>query len=222
MSALQRDVVVEFAGMPKSGKTTVLDIVSHRIRRAGWPVDDFHGGGRYAPIDKRHLTSLNLYLAGSALQYLAAVGADERPPRFHLLDRGLNDRVIFSRALGSLGLVKDSHVEAVETLAREPGVRGRVDVCFVFVTSPDLSLRREHANRLTQATGRIMNTTRLEALRAAALGFVREEPTATGPLVVEVDTAALDGRVEDTARQVLTTMARHLPPAIAKSLEVEA
>lgn len=211
MSVLPRDVVIEFAGMPKSGKTTVLDVVSHRIRRAGWAVGDFHGGGRYAPIDKNDLASRNLYLAGSALQYLAAVGADERPPRFHLLDRGLNDRIIFSRALNALGLVTDSHLAAVEAIASEPGVRSRVHACFVFVTTPEISLQREAANRLTTAEGRIMNTTKLEALRDAARTFVKE-PTTDGLLIIELDTALLDGRVQDTARSVLATIPRSPPP----------
>ncbi|MFD2792942.1 hypothetical protein ACFS27_05195 [Promicromonospora vindobonensis] len=207
--------------MPKSGKTTVLDVVSHRIRRAGWAVADFHGGGRYAPIDKSDLASLNLYLVGSALQYLAAVGADERPPRFHLLDRGLNDRIIFSRALNAVGLVTDSHLAAVEAISGEPDVRRRVHVCFVFITTPEISLQREAANRLTAAEGRIMNTTKLEALRDAARTFVEEPPT-DGPLTIELDTALLDGRIQDTARSVMTTITSLLAPEVASTLEAAA
>jgi thymidylate kinase len=220
VTALPRDVVIEFAGMPKSGKTTVLDIVSHRIRRAGCAVADFHGGGRYAPVGKSDLASLNLYLAASALQYVAAIGADERPPRIHLLDRGLNDRVIFSRALGSLGLISDSHVTAIEAIAGVRDVRQKIDACFVFTTSPELSLQRESANRLTTVHGRIMNTSRLQALHDAANSFAREQPpTAEGPLIVEVDTAGLDGQVQATARTVLETIASLLPPEVARTVE---
>ncbi|GAB3168918.1 hypothetical protein GCM10027059_32740 [Myceligenerans halotolerans] len=219
MSTLARDVVIEFAGMPKSGKTTVLDIVSHRIRRAGWAVGDFHGGGRYAPVGKKDLTSLNLYLAGSALQYVAAIGADERPPRFHLLDRGLNDRVIFSRALQSLGLIGDAHAAAIEQIAGLPDVQSKVDLCFVFTTSPELSLQREHSNRLTTADGRIMNTARLTALHDAATNFVAGSPSTTGLPVVLVDTARFDGAVRATAQFVLEAIAQLAPDDVARTLE---
>ena len=30
--------------MPKSGKTTVMDVISHYLRREGLPVAEFHGG----------------------------------------------------------------------------------------------------------------------------------------------------------------------------------
>lgn len=221
MNALPREVVIEFAGMPKSGKTTVLDIVSHRIRRAGWAVADFHGGGRYAPVGKKDLASLNLYLAGSALQYVAAIGADERPPRFHLLDRGLNDRVIFSRALQSLGLLGDAHVAAVEQLAGLPDVQSKVDLCFVFITTSELSLQREHVNRLTVADGRIMNSTRIEALRVAATAFAAELPNAEGPQVIPIDTARLDGAVRATAQSALDSIAKVVPGNVAHSLGVD-
>jgi thymidylate kinase len=222
VSTLPRDVVIEFAGMPKSGKTTVLDIVSHRIRRAGWAVADFHGGGRYAPVGKKDLASLNLYLAGSALQYVATIGADERPPRFHLLDRGLNDRVIFSRALLSLGLLGDAHVAAVEQLAGLPDVRSRVDLCFVFTTTSELSLRREHANRLTAADGRIMNTTRIEALRVAATTFSAEAAGAEISRVIPIDTARLDGAVRATAQSALDSIVNLVPEDVARSLGADA
>lgn len=222
MSTLPRDVVIEFAGMPKSGKTTVLDIVSHRIRRAGWAVADFHGGGRYAPVGKKDLASLNLYLAGSALQYVATIGADERPPRFHLLDRGLNDRVIFSRALLSLGLLGGAHVDAVERLAGLPDVRSKVDLCFVFTTTSELSLQREHANRLTVADGRIMNATRIEALRVAATTFSTETPNTENPQVIPIDTARLDGAVRATAQSALESIAKVVPEDVARSLGADA
>ncbi|WP_285103999.1 hypothetical protein [Promicromonospora sp. MEB111] len=218
MTALPRDIVIEFAGMPKSGKTTVLDILSHRIRRAGWTAADFHGGGRYAPVGKKNLASLNLYLAGSALQYVATIGSDERPPRFHLLDRGLNDRVIFSRALRSLGLLDGVHVAAIEQLADVPDVRSKVDLCFVFTTTSELSLRRERANRLTTADGRIMNSPRIEALRKAATDFSAAEPAPAGPRIIPVDTARLDGAVRETARFALEAIATIVPEDVARSL----
>src|SRR6185436_13046244 len=101
---LTTDHFVEFAGMPKSGKTTVLDIVSHHLRRSGILLNEFHGGGRYAPIDKSSLPALNMYLGGEAVAFILTRAHREKAVnRLFLLDRGIVDRCIFTRALAALG-----------------------------------------------------------------------------------------------------------------------
>lgn len=96
---LDRHVIIEFAGIPKSGKTTILDVVSHYLRRQRVPIAEHHGGGRYAPLGKENLGKLNLYLACEAVRYVVSTSQDGLSPRVHLLDRGIVDRLIFTRSL---------------------------------------------------------------------------------------------------------------------------
>ena len=104
MPILPRNFVFEFAGVPKSGKTTVMDVVSHYLRRRSISVEEYHGGGRYAPIGKDALPQLNLYLAAQCLARLSSIGQPTgSPTKIYLLDRGPIDRVIFSTPSSNWG-----------------------------------------------------------------------------------------------------------------------
>lgn len=198
---LERDIVIEFAGMPKSGKTTVLDIVAHYLRRQSLPVAEFHGGGKYAPIGKQDLPGLNIYLACESLRYVLAADQLYREPRIHLMDRGVVDRIIFTIALNSIGRLSDEQRGSMLSMLALPEVITKIDKALVFITDPKKSLARETINKLSDRDGRIMNTSLLTALRNAVESWgnsdIRKPPTAT------IDTAALDERVQITALTAL-------------------
>lgn len=204
---LRRDIVVEFSGMPKSGKTTTLDIVAHYLKRSGVPVSEFHGGGRYAPLGKSDQGKLNLYLACEAVRRVVTVGATPGAhPRLYLLDRGLLDRYIFTCALKNLGRLTDAHHTAIASFFSAPELERQIDLAFVFTTSSTISLARENKNSLTTDSGRVMNTTMLDALREAALETLRPKPPTYVKAICHIDTTATDGDVRNTARTVLMEM----------------
>lgn len=199
---LSRDIVIEFAGMPKSGKTTVLDIIAHYLRRQSLPVSEFHGGGRYAPISKKDLPRLNVYLACEAIRYVLAADQLHREPRIHLMDRGIVDRMIFTVALNSIGQLSGEQCDKMIGLLALPEIVERIDNAFIFVTDAEKSLEREAKNKLSTHGGRIMNNDRLIALRTAVdlwkESDIRRPPTAI------IDTALLDGDIQGTALAVLS------------------
>jgi hypothetical protein len=194
--------------MPKSGKTTVLDTVAHYLRRHGLQVAEFHGGGRYAPIDKAHLAELNIYLACEAVRYIVAVGLAQQTPRVHLMDRGVVDRVIFTEALGLLNRLSDQQREYLGRFLLLPEVVSRLDHVFVFVTSSELSMSRESSKRLTEKDGRVMNNPLLNELRTSADTVLS---SSTLPVsVTRVDTQAMDGDERGTALMVMREVANEL------------
>lgn len=206
MSHLERNYVFEFSGMPKSGKTTALDIVSHYLRRRGVPIDEYHGGGRYCPIGKDDLAGLNLYLAAQCIQRLASIGHPTGSPyRIYLLDRGPVDRLIFTAALGSLDRLSLSHQEAISSLLSIRDLSNRVDLAFIFVTSPELSIERENMHKILKADGRVMNTSMLEALRDAA-DRLAERSAPVARLVERIDTEQANGEPHETALKIVQSM----------------
>lgn len=203
-----RYILIEFAGMPKSGKTTVLDVVSHFLRRHQVPLSEYHGGGRYAPIGKDQLGRLNLYLASEALRYVLSSTQVGWAPKVHLMDRGLVDRTIFTEALLKVGRIGASHAGTIRNMVALPEVAGLVDVCAIFVTSPELSLQREQKNKLVQRDGRVMNTSLLSDLGEAATAIANHhDGVAVANEVFLVDTAVTDGNIEQTALEVLRKIA---------------
>ncbi|GGM11693.1 MULTISPECIES: hypothetical protein [Micromonospora] len=206
---------IEFAGMPKSGKTTIVDVISHYLRRSGADIAEFHGGGRYAPVGKEDLGALNVYLACQAVQYLLEGNSRRRSPQIHLMDRGPVDRFIFTDALTRMGRVSDSHQALVTALLGCTDVP-RPDLCFIFVTTPELSLDRETRNKLSTGAGRVMNRSFLHELEfsARAVADTRAD-IGMASKVVLVDTAELNGRVVDTAHTVLRHIIGEFPDLTA-------
>jgi thymidylate kinase len=203
---IRRDYIFEFAGMPKSGKTTVLDIVAHYLKREGLRLGEYHGGGRYAPIDKTSIASLNMLLAAKAAEYILTTSERERDGnRVFLLDRGVFDRYIFTRMLEDEGRIDAAESRAIRSFLLAPRLTRPTDAVFAFTTSPALSLRREYANKLVEREGRVMNNDRLDRLRRLtreAVTDLREHFAA----ITEVDTERADGDPVGTARAIVDTL----------------
>lgn len=208
---LERNYVFEFAGMPKSGKTTLIDIVSHYLRRTGYADDisDFHGGGRYAPIKKNDINRLNLYLATESMRYLLCVKNPDRKPKIHLMDRGINDRIIFSEALCKEGRVSTENKDAIESILLLDEFSNEVDCLFVVTTSVELSLERENKNTIIKTQGRVMNNNLLQDLKDSALECMK-----LGKLhakeIVHIDTDVYNNDLEYCAKIIIDKISEHM------------
>jgi thymidylate kinase len=200
---LKRDYFFEFAGMPKSGKTTVSEVVVHYLKRRGFRVREYHGGGRYAPIDKSAHSSLNLYLIGKAVEFvITSVERENTQSRIFLMDRGIFDGCIFTNVQLRMGKIDTSEAAALKGYLTIPRLVSRIDGVFLFVTEPQLSMSRETRNKLTQKSGRVMNTSFLENLRLSSLEEY-ESLRYIFPHVRMIDTKMLDGKIIECARLVL-------------------
>jgi hypothetical protein len=203
---MKRDFFFEFAGMPKSGKTTICDAVVHFLKRKGYRVADFHGGGRYAPIDKSALSSLNVYLAIKAAEFILVNAERERSSfRIHIMDRGIFDRRIFTRALIDLGKISAEEGSCLRSFLDMPNIRNHIDEVFLVVTQPELSLAREYKNRLIEVPGRVMNDPFLHALRKASLEE-RDYSFNHPPRITLIDTGIEDGNIAACAQTVLNAI----------------
>lgn len=199
---LQKDFFFEFAGMPKSGKTTVLDVVVHFLKRKGYRVEEYHGGGRYSPIDKSAIASLNVYLACKATEFILTSSEKEKVySRIYVLDRGLFDRMLFTRALKEMKAIDEREFESVSKFLCMSRTMNRLDGVFLFVTSPELSIERENKNKLIVRTGRVMNSDFLSTLRRVSLDSVTH-PFEAFPTLNLIDTEQLDGRIKESAQMV--------------------
>jgi hypothetical protein len=203
--AIARDYFFEFAGMPKSGKSTVADVVVHFFKRTGTPVTEFHGGGRYVPIDKKARGSLNLVIACRTAEYLVTQSEREVvTPRIYLLDRGPFDCCVFTTALVESGTISREEAASVESLLTVPRIAGRIDGVFAFITTPALSLSREASHKLSVGAGRVMNESTLARLRNTTRNAV-ETATAFQPATL-IDPGAADGDIAECARFVIERM----------------
>src|SRR5216683_1014593 len=100
MHELKRDYIFEFAGMPKSGKSTIAEIIAHFLKREGLRIHEYDGGSKYSPLCEADIGFLNLSLAYQTGGFVtSAVGGRTKNHKIYLLDKGLIDRLIFTEAL---------------------------------------------------------------------------------------------------------------------------
>lgn len=203
---LNRDYFFEFAGMPKSGKTTTLEIISHYLKRKHYAIEEYHGGGRYSPIDKSAITSLNLWLACKAVSFTLERSEREKTShKIFLMDRGLIDRCIFTEALVQRQEVDPGSAQIISNFLTLPELMCKIDAVFIFRTSPELSIQREYTKKLLHVEGRVMNTAFLSILRSAATTVYNR----TSKVVLNsmlIDTEVLDQQVEKTAQLILDSI----------------
>src|SRR2546430_1578598 len=97
---LQRDYFFEFAGMPRAGKTTIVDIVAHYLKRNDYLIEEYSGGSKYNPLYNASIVDLNLSIACKTVDFvICSTRCEEIKQKIYLLDRGIIDRYIFTNAL---------------------------------------------------------------------------------------------------------------------------
>ena len=164
-----RPLFVEFAGTPKSGKSTCIDTVNHFFRRLGYNVlAPTEGASKRTPYFlKEDLVSFNAWSATYALTHIleGRFGSDE----YHLviMDRGLFDALAWFELLKQKEDVTSDECFAIQQFLIIDHWRELVDMIFLFQTDPATSLERENHNKLIQEPGRTMNQEFLLDLNAA-------------------------------------------------------
>ncbi len=100
-----RPFFVEFAGTPKAGKSTCIDIVSHFFRRTGFHVlAPAEGASKRTPFYlKKDWIAFNTWSACYALQHVLEGAHSGEPYNIVMLDRGLFDALAWFEFLRMTG-----------------------------------------------------------------------------------------------------------------------
>ena len=168
-SPMCRPLFVEFAGTPKSGKSTCIDTVNHFFRRQGYKVlAPTEGASKRTPYYlKNNLVAFNAWSATYALTHMleGRYGTDE----YHIviLDRGLFDALAWFELLKQKGNITSDDCSAIHQFLLLGHWRELVDMVFLFQTDPATSLERENRNKLIIEPGLTMNSDFLRDLNTA-------------------------------------------------------
>ena len=113
----RKPIVIEFAGVPKAGKTTTLGTLQSFLRRCGFRVEVVVERASVCPIrDKKH-SNFNVWTACTTLaQVLEKTQDPPRPddPQVLILDRGLFDSICWFTMLERLARIKREDREIFE------------------------------------------------------------------------------------------------------------
>lgn len=197
---------VEFAGTPKSGKSSCIEIVRHFFRRVGFRIlAPTEGASRRTPYYlKNNLPAFNTWSASYALTHVLE-GKYDAEDRYQiaLLDRGLFDALAWFELLREDGEISDEELNAIQQFFSLERWRSSIGIVFLFQTDAPTSLQRENAHTLIDEPGSAMNPEFLPKLNKA-YDTVREKFQGYYHLI-SIDTSESQGSTpESTAKYVVT------------------
>jgi len=158
--------VVEFAGSPKAGKSTTIDILTHFFKRRGFKVwAPTEGASKRTPYHlRRDLVAFNTWTLNYAISELLV--AYHNVDRHHLimLDRGAFDSLAWMGLLKKRGNITEEEFAVFRAFALHPKWSNLVSRLYLFRCPPEESLKREHEAKLTRGPGTAMNPDMLRDL----------------------------------------------------------
>ena len=162
----RRPIVVEFAGSPKSGKTSCIQALDLFLRRNEYKTKIIGEKAHISPISNKKDPSYNIWTFTSMIADLAeALGNQNKEHDLDivLLDRGFFDAYCWFAWLNKNRHLDNENFEALKNFIFMPRWLDYLDLVLAFTTPHETSLKREHAILLTNKQGSIMNNRVLDS-----------------------------------------------------------
>lgn len=193
-------VVVEFAGSPKSGKSTNIDIVSHFFKRMEFKVwAPSEGASKRTPyLLKRNLVAFNTWSLNYAISELLVAYYNVDQPDIVILDRGPYDSIAWMSLLHERGDLNGNELKIIHDFALHPKWSLLIGRLYLFTCQPETSLQRELNVKLTHGPGVAMNPQMLDSLLSE---YQKLRTELSSYPVLAFDTTRTTGPLE-TAKQI--------------------
>lgn len=209
----RRPIVIEFAGMPKAGKTTVVNEIHRFLKRCGFKTKMIGEKASICPIRDKKDASFNIWTVCQTLSDLlvdtqSPPGAGD--PEIVLIDRGIFDAVTWLRLLERLKRLKPDERRAVEEFVLLEDWRKRISQVFLLTVNPAEALAREEGLLPISVLGSIMNIEVLTQTKCNALQCAEELEPYFNIKTIDTskkDSAAVTRKVAD---MVLDSIESHL------------
>ena len=134
----KRPLFLEFAGTPKSGKTTVISCLDLFLRRNGFKVKWLVERASTSPISNKQHMFFNVWTAATTLSSMLAAMEDDVD--VIIMDRGIYDAIAWMVFLRSIGRLQDAELEKIKAFLLLPRWRDLIDIVFVMKVEPHIAL----------------------------------------------------------------------------------
>ena len=191
-----RPFVLEFAGTPKSGKTTTIEAIRHFLARNGYRVHVLTERAAICPVPMKGHLFFNMWCAASMLAELIA-NIDEDTDII-IVDRGFFDALVWLTLQERRGELTNDEARIIERFLLLDRWCRLIDLSIVMVVGPDEALARENRQRITQKGGSIMNREVLAAI-TESVAKAHERYRAHFNAIFEHETSRQDVRASSTA-----------------------
>lgn len=163
---------IEFAGTPKSGKSTCIEIVRHFFHRLEYKVlTPAEGASQRTPYyfkAKNDLIAFNTWSASYALMHV--LEGLHGPDQYDLaiLDRGLFDALAWFEVLAAQEKTTNEVRDQVQSFLQIEYWRSAIDAVLLFTTDAETAMERENSDKLIkEEPGQAMNQKFLGELNGA-------------------------------------------------------
>ena len=134
----KRPLIIEFSGLPKSGKTRSISILELFLKRNGFKVDVFIERASIAPIRTKGHLNFNTWVSCASLQgMLEALSKPELD--IFILDRGVFDALVWTHWLAQTGKVTKEEAEACNKFFAMSRWTDLVDLVLIMTCDPSTS-----------------------------------------------------------------------------------
>ena len=164
-------MIVEFAGLPRSGKSTCIDVAKDYFARRGITVRIAGEAVRFCPFGNQHRVEIACWAANCALNAVLEASLDTDPQTLTLQYRGLFDALAFLRLLWKESYISRDTLSCLEEYFADRRWTERVDLVILFDVEPEAVLERDIARYIARQVygedlpGVITNESTLQALR---------------------------------------------------------
>ena len=165
----RKPLVIEFAGVPKAGKTTTLSHVQTFLKRCGFRTDVVVERASICPIrDKKH-ANFNIWTACTTLAQI--LEKTQNPPRSDdpqilFLDRGLFDSICWMTMMERISRIRPDESKLIQKFLTIDDWKRRISAVFVMLASPQDAMKREQGELPVEGTGgSIMNSEILQQIK---------------------------------------------------------
>ena len=196
-------LIVEFAGSPKAGKSTTIDIVTHFFKRTGFKTwAPTEGASKRTPhLLRRDLVAFNAWALNYAISEILIAYHNVEEHDLVVLDRGPFDSLAWMNVLKEDGKLDQDGYDRIRNFARHPKWATLVERVYLFTCSPETSMRREHEAKLIRSDGTAMNEEMLGKLQRQYESLGKEPDN--GALAIKRFSTDGDGGQRETAREIV-------------------
>lgn len=156
----RRPIVIEFSGAPKAGKTSSINSLLQFLKRNEFKVTVIQESASMCPVKDKHSPMFNLWTACDTIKSLVGVLESERTQYdVVIIDRGIFDSMCWFQWMLASKRMDHEMKENMDRFLSMQELMSYIDIVFVYMARPDISIEREYASLLTDIPGSIMNET---------------------------------------------------------------
>lgn len=173
----RRPIVIEFCGSPKAGKTSCINSLNIFLKRNGFKTAILSEQASFSPISDKHNPVFNVWTCSSAINEInEKMDKAQHGEEIDVIisDRGIFDALCWFKWLKSQQHMNKKEYKILTEFATLYRWQKNIDLVYIFMVSPEESIKREYANLLTQKRGSIMREDVLEQYLASVKETMQE------------------------------------------------